>query len=113
MAAAEEPAASFMSVDSDRLDRAKLGLAPLSFGIGGFFSRRFALTSRGTGTSLFIDRGNGTEQVVLAYYGPSLQYYAAESVFVGGGVGLGVLAGNPFVDARQKSRLDPLGISRS
>src|SRR5690606_3538251 len=69
--------ASFMSVDSDRLDRAKLGLAPLSFGIGGFFSRRFALTFRGTGTSLFIDRGNGTEQVVLAYYGPSLQYYAA------------------------------------
>lgn len=90
---------SFMHVSSDpRVEKSKLGLAPLSFGIGGFFSRDVALTFRATGASLFQDRGGATEQVVLASYGPSLQYYVSEQVFIGGGIGVGLLAGNPFAN---------------
>jgi hypothetical protein len=104
--------ASFMNVDSPRLpvESPKLGLAPLSFGIGGFFSRDVALTFRGTGTSLFQERGGGTEQVLLGYYGPSLQVYLAERLFIGGGVGLGVLVGSSLERARPTERLGEIGL---
>jgi hypothetical protein len=87
---------AFTHVDADsRVEPAKFGLAPLSFGIGGFFSRNVALTFRATGVSLFQNRGGRTEQVLVGSYGPSLQIYVSENVFVGAGVGLGVLYGSP------------------
>lgn len=87
---------SFTHVDADpRVEGAKFGLAPLSFGIGGFLSRNVALTFRATGASLFQNRGGTTEQVLVGSYGPSLQIYVAENVFIGAGAGLGVLFGNP------------------
>lgn len=95
---------AFTHVDADpRVEPAKFGLAPLSLGLGGFFSRNVALTFRATGSSLFQNRGGSTEQVLVGSYGPSLQIYVSENVFIGGGAGLGVLYGNP------SSKL-PLGV---
>lgn len=77
------------------LTRAYFGLAPLSLGLGGFFSRDFALMFRLAGTSHFKNR----DQILNGFYGPAVQYWLSDGVFVGGGVGLGVLAPNPLVSS--------------
>jgi hypothetical protein len=89
--------ASFMTKSDEikRVEDNKFGLAPISIGLGAWLSRDTALTFRMTGTSLFQDRAGKTEQVVLGFYGAGLQYYVNEKVYVGGGVGLGLLAGLP------------------
>lgn len=90
--------ASFMTRTDEvnRVEDDKFGLAPLSIGLGAWLSRDVAVTFRMSGTSLFQDRGGGTEQVVLGFYGTSLQYYVTDKVYLGGGVGLGLLAGLPL-----------------
>lgn len=99
---------SFTHVDSDpRVEGAKFGLAPLSFGIGGFLSRNVALTFRATGASLFQNRGGMTEQVLVGSYGPSLQIYVTENVFVGAGAGIGILYGDPT--SKLPRGVEPIG----
>jgi hypothetical protein len=89
---------SYMGVDSMKnVESGKVGLAPLSLGLGAFVSRDVAISFRMTGTSLFQDRGGKMEQVVLGFYGGAIQYYVSERAFVGGGLGLGLVAGNPLV----------------
>jgi hypothetical protein len=87
--------ASFMTSDVKRVEDEKFGLAPLSVGLGAWLSRDVALTFRMTGTSLFQDRAGKTEQVVLGFYGAGVQYYLSDHVFLGGGLGLGLIAGLP------------------
>ncbi len=78
-------------------DHSKIGLAPLSFGFGGFLSPRLALIARGAGSSFQTDDAKGRSyDTVNAFYGPTLQYWPTDRFYVGGGVGLAVLAIDPF-----------------
>ncbi len=102
--------ASVMALDNAPAEAARdnVGLAPLSLGIGGFLSPDVALTFRMTGTSSFRDRGAGLEQTVLGFYGPSLQYFVSDDLFVSGGVGLGLLAHNPFLASESRVKVTPM-----
>lgn len=90
----------------DEAAKDHVGLAPLSLALGGFLSRDVALSFRMTGTSAFRDRGFGLEQTVLGFYGPSLQVFLNDDVFVSGGVGLGLLALNPLLVERRSGEPD-------
>lgn len=82
----------------------RFGLAPLNLALGGFLTRDVALSFRITGTSVFHDSlGGGTRQMVLGFYGPSLQVFLSDDVFVSGGIGLGLLADNPLLRGRSDS----------
>src|SRR5690606_26280800 len=82
-------------------EHAGIGLAPLSFAFGGFLSPRLALLGRGAGTSTFRKDADGkTYQTVNAVYGPSLQYWATDRLFFGGGPGLAVLAADLYKQGR-------------
>lgn len=73
-----------------------VGLAPLSLSLGGFLSEDLALMARMAGTSWFEDIGNDTVQIGSYFYGVALQYWLSDEAFLGGGVGYGLLADNPF-----------------
>jgi hypothetical protein len=73
-----------------------VGLAPLSLSLGGFLSSDLALMARMAGTSWFEEVGDGDAQIGAYFYGIALQYYLSDAGFVGGGVGYGLLALNPF-----------------
>jgi hypothetical protein len=86
-----------VSSDVGAREHSDIGLAPLSIGLGGFLSPRLALIGRAAGTSTFRDDANGKSyQTVNGFYGPTLQYWATDRFYVGGGVGLAVLAGDPL-----------------
>jgi hypothetical protein len=94
---------SYTSVFSDDAakEHAGVGIAPLSFAFGGFLSPRLALFGRGAGTTTFRRDASGTTYgTVNALYGPSLQYWATDRLFVGGGPGLAVLLADPYSQAR-------------
>jgi hypothetical protein len=73
-----------------------VGLAPLSLSLGGFLTEDISLMARMAGTSWFEDVGADTVQIGSYFYGVALQYWLSDAAFVGGGVGLGVFALNPF-----------------
>lgn len=92
-------------------ERSDLGLAPLSLNLGGFLSPRVALMARMAGTSVFReDARNKAYQVVNGFYGPSVQYWATDSLFLGGGVGLAVLATNPLMSVSRENRFTEVGV---
>lgn len=91
------------------------GLAPLSLSVGGFVSKRVAIAARMAGTSFFEDLStyrNGrvsreSQQVANGYFGPVLQVFLNDYIFLGGGAGLAVLYVNPL--ATTSSRVpDPV-----
>jgi hypothetical protein len=64
-----------------------------------------ALMFRAAGTSYFADTGGGhTTQIQNAFYGPVVQWWASDSVFVRGGVGLGVYGTNPLTKSNVEFR---------
>jgi hypothetical protein len=79
-------------VDSDT----NVGLAPLSLSLGGFISSDVSLMARMAGTSWFEDLGSETAQIGSYFYGIAMQYWPSDAAFVGGGIGYGLLALNPF-----------------
>jgi hypothetical protein len=89
--------------DVSAREHSDLGLAPLSLGLGGFLSPRVALIGRASGTSTFRDDAQGKSyQTLNAFYGPTLQYWATDRLYVGGGVGLAVLAADPLKSGSNK-----------
>ena len=89
----------------DGRDHSAFGLAPLSLGLGGFLTPHLALIGRAAGTSYFREDPRGTSyQTVSGFYGPTLQYWPTERLFVGGGVGLAVLAADLYKDASKDVR---------
>jgi hypothetical protein len=80
--------------------RAYVGVAPLSLSLGGFLSRNVALMFRLAGTSHFKNR----DQIVNGFYGPAIQYWLSDGVFIGGGVGLGILAPNPLISSSSEGK---------
>jgi hypothetical protein len=68
-----------------------VGLNPIAVSAGGFFTRDLAGMGRITNTSFFRDG----EYVVNTFFGPAMQYWFADEVFVGGGVGLGIVGAFP------------------
>jgi len=100
------------SIQSDLASRERnaTGLAPLSFGIGGFLSPKVALMFRGSGTSLFReDALNRSYQVVNGHYGPSVQVWVTDRFFVGGGVGVAILATTPFQRLARADQFTEIG----
>lgn len=79
------------------------GIAPLSFGIGGFLSENVALMFRASGTNYF--RTN--DPAAVLFYGPALQLWASDALMFGVGAGLGVHS----KDVQQG--IDALGVASS
>jgi hypothetical protein len=96
-----------MKAANDPKNDGEFGLAPLELGLGGFLNRDLALTFRMTGGSVIHDDPRtGMTQTVLGYYGPALQYYVNDHLFLGGGVGLGVYGVNPYLARRTDPKPD-------
>jgi hypothetical protein len=77
-----------------------VGLAPLSLSLGGFLTEDLSLVARMAGTSWFEDIEGDTFQIGSYFYGAALQYWLNDAGFVGGGVGFGLLAANPWFSGR-------------
>lgn len=77
-----------MIVSSDTDSKSETSLAGLSLGIGGFVNKQLAVTARIAGGTYTDDAGRLTQ----AFFGPAVQYWATPNVWLGGGIGLGVLA---------------------
>ncbi len=103
---------AYTTVSNTSLDGG-FGLAPLSLTLGGFVSSRVSLGARLGGTSFFekVPRtttvtllGSTTtrtttesEQVLNGFYGPVMQVFLSDHVFLGGGLGLGLFGVNPLL----------------
>lgn len=76
----------------------KIGLAPLSFSLGGFVTPDLAIMGRAAGTSFFGEDRNGKlVQTGNLFYGVVMQGWLSESFFVGGGVGYMIYGLNPLI----------------
>lgn len=65
-----------------------LALGGLSLGLGGWVSPKVAITGRIAGVTYSEDGTNYSD----VFFGPSLQYWVDDHFWLGGGVGLGILA---------------------
>lgn len=91
-------------------EKTALGLAPLSLSVGGFVSPKVAIMARMAGTSVFRETGKGDlYQVVNGFYGATVQYWPSNDFFVGGGVGLAILANNPLMDVPRENSFSEIG----
>ena len=70
----------------------KVGFSPLSLSLGGFLSSDVALLFRAAGTSYF-DEG---DQFVHNFYGPVVEIWPIDRLYLGGGAGLAVFGPNPL-----------------
>ena len=77
----------FLRISGDGDSQSEGSIAGLDLGIGGFLNPRMALTLRIAGVTYVADGG----QITQAFLGPSLQYWATPNVWLGGGIGLGVV----------------------
>jgi hypothetical protein len=73
----------------------KAGLAPLSLSLGGFLSEDVALLFRLTGTSYFEDG----DQFGHNFYGPVVEIWPIDRLYLGGGVGFAVFGPNPLTSS--------------
>lgn len=69
-----------------------LGLSGLNVGIGGFLGPEMALTLRIAGSTFTTDRFGPEIRTTSGFFGPALQRWVSDRVFVGGGLGFGVYA---------------------
>lgn len=67
------------------------GLSGLNLGVGGWISPKTALTVRIAGTSFTQDFGGVDVQFIAGLLGISAQQMVNENLWVGGGVGIGIL----------------------
>ncbi len=100
---------SFGSCDSsDRIETETFGgFAPLSLGVGGFFSEDVALLFRVASTSYFLDGHNW----VNGFYGPALQIWPSDRVLLSAGIGLGLFGENPLLEQSQPETYSGLAFS--
>jgi len=81
----------------------KVGLAPLSLGLGGFLTPDIALLARAAGTSYFEKGANGdTSQFVSAFYGAHLQYWFTDRFMMSAGPGFMLFGENAFLTPAEK-----------
>jgi hypothetical protein len=66
-----------------------LGIGGLSLGVGGWINPQLAITGRIAGVTLT----EGDARASAIFFGPSAQYWVDPHFWVGGGLGLGLLAG--------------------
>lgn len=79
-------------VQSDETDGdVGVGVAPLSLGVGLFFTSDIALSLRITGASFFQDLGDTLGLFILAHYGTNLQIFVDDDFIVGAGPALSVV----------------------
>jgi hypothetical protein len=67
------------------------GLSGLNIGLGGWITPTTALSFRIAGTSFVRDIGGVDVQFISGFVGPSAQVLVSREVWVGAGVGLGIL----------------------
>jgi hypothetical protein len=70
------------------LTKAWGGVAPLSFGLGGFVTENVALLFRAAGTSYF--KYDASDVYANAVYGPAVQVWTSDRFFWGAALGLGI-----------------------
>src|SRR5687767_13486324 len=76
------------------IQETKAGLAGLSFGVGGFFTRDLALMFRLTGTNVKYDFGAaGDYRQVSGVAGPTVQYWLSNRFNIEAGAGWGFWSG--------------------
>ncbi|MEZ4401301.1 MAG: hypothetical protein R3B06_14845 [Kofleriaceae bacterium] len=80
------------------------GLGGLDLGIGGYLNPRLAITLRAAGVTYSESGGHITQ----AFFGPSVQYFATDNVWLGGGIGVGI--GQVVVDGAGSSSDSGLGL---
>ena len=71
------------------LEETKAGIAGINFGVGGFIKPNMAILGRLSGTSASYDTDFGEISQTSGVFGPSLQYWMNDKVYVEGGVGVG------------------------
>lgn len=71
------------------LEETKVGIAGINFGVGGFFKPNLAILARLSGTSASYDTAFGEISQTSGVFGPSVQYWTSDKVYVEGGVGFG------------------------
>ena len=76
-----------VSVDNGDSD-SEGALGGLDIGLGAFITPNVAITGRIAGATYFEDDNTLT----VGFFGPSLQYWASDTLWFGGGVGLGFAA---------------------
>jgi hypothetical protein len=67
------------------------GISGLNIGVGGWISPKTALTVRVAGTSFREDFGDLDVQFIAGLLGVSAQQMVTEQLWVGGGIGIGIL----------------------
>ncbi|MCC7541155.1 MAG: hypothetical protein IT379_33360 [Deltaproteobacteria bacterium] len=72
-----------------------VGIAPLSFSVGGYVNPRLALLFRASGTSYFDGPGRGRlrDSVVAAVYAFHVKWWVLPRLYLGGGGGLAAFGG--------------------
>lgn len=83
----------FLSNDNENTDT-RTGLAGLNFGIGGWLNPNMAVTGRISVVTIGADEdelGGLDGRLSHLFLGPSLQYWANNNFWVGGGIGLSIL----------------------
>jgi hypothetical protein len=76
----------WVSSDGESSDT-ETAIGGLDLAVGTFLKPKMAITGRIAGVTYSEDGGSITE----VFFGPSLQYWATRNVWVGGGVGLGIV----------------------
>ena len=81
------------------IEETDTGLAGLSFGVGGFFNKDFALMFRLTGTNVSYDFGGaGDYRQTSGVMAPTVQYWLSDKVNVEAGAGWGFWSGDTDED---------------
>jgi hypothetical protein len=65
-------------------------LSGINGSLGGFVTPSTALTLRMAGVAYLADDGGERESHSIGFFGPAIQHYVTDRLFLGGGVGIGV-----------------------
>lgn len=79
-------------------------LGGLDLALGGFLNNETALLLRAAGTTYVIGSGSDQVNVSNVFFGPSVQYWAGEHAFIGGGLGAAILAGQASNGSHEQLR---------
>jgi len=104
----------FMHVFPEEGDSSNdVGMAPLSFSLGGFLNNRMAIMFRVSGVSNLEEAGGKDIVTYLLFAGVHVQYWITDEFFVSGGPGiasLGSAEADDFFDSLDRDRGFGLGL---
>jgi len=104
----------FMHVFPDEGDSSNdVGMAPLSFSLGGFLNNRMAIMFRVSGVSNLEEVGGKDVLTYLTFAGVHVQYWITDQFFVSGGPGIASLGSaetDNFFDTRTSDQGFGLGL---